>query len=111
MFCEFSFRSYLFRSGTSILFASLGDSINHLTINVADKNNLFDTFTILITTGDMKSYKHIVQGLHEHGVSSDILNLDSIPADLVTMGTSPISGDSWEDLFVFLDCRIVKFFI
>ena len=46
-----------------MVFASLGDLINHLTINVTDQNNLFDTETVVITTPDMSTYRDVVQAL------------------------------------------------
>ena len=59
----------MFTQGKNILFASLGDSINPLTINVANKTNLFDTFTILITAADTNTYSDIVQAFSNHGLS------------------------------------------
>lgn len=107
----FSFRSYLgfvqnkpekdysnvFTSGnenTGVyhrVYASLGDPLNHLSMWTdgtpkGATGSAFNSSTILITTADKCVNMQIRDALSVAGYSSDIMNDDNIPMDLVNMG-------------------------
>ncbi|URZ05452.1 hypothetical protein [Clostridium felsineum] len=74
-----------------MIFGSLGDTINNYTIkteNTPDRilGYPYDSSTIIITTADQYINHQIRKTLINSGFSSDIMNNDNIPKDLVNMG-------------------------
>jgi hypothetical protein len=92
----FSYRSYLhtryypgerkFRE----LFASLGDTVNNLSIKTTDEfkrpKPFYGAFTIIVCTANTESYSRIIKVLRNSGYPMKIINQDVIPFDLVNMG-------------------------
>jgi hypothetical protein len=82
----YSARSYVFTTpGEGLLFASLGDSNNLLTINTTDGGPCNRT-TAIITTADRITASDIAQELVLAGLSTKAINIDVIPSSLVMMG-------------------------
>ncbi|URZ17590.1 hypothetical protein [Clostridium felsineum] len=74
-----------------MIFGSLGDTINNYTIktkNTPDRilGYPYDSSTIIITTADQYINHQIRKTLINSGFSSDIMNNDNIPKELVKMG-------------------------
>ena len=88
----FSYRSYLFstfnRLQPTIVFASLGDSINNLVVNSSDQmgTDPFGKTTVVVSTADVSTDLSIRKIFSEVGISSTIINTDIIPSSLVKMG-------------------------
>jgi hypothetical protein len=91
----FSCRSYLFSrviaGERSTIFASLGDTLNHLRINTSGtpngaEGNPFDRETIIVTTADKGIDGRVRKAAQLAGYSSDIMNTDVIPSGLARMG-------------------------
>lgn len=101
----FSFRSYLFsrsdNNKTYELFASLGNSLNHLMIatsgNPDNPDDVFDKSTVVITTADAAFDSYIRSVLPLAGIDERIANTDVIPSDIVRMGS-----DAHADVFTML---------
>ena len=84
----FSYRSYvgdgLEEDLFPIAFASMGDSINQLTINftnIIDNNNNqspFDALITIVTTPDQITFKDISNAFNKYNLSKTV-NLDSVP--------------------------------
>ena len=104
----FSYRSYLgmryfpAERKARRIFASLGDTINHLEIKTAGtpdgaKGNPFGQETIIITTADKGTDARVRSAIQAAGYPLSIVNTDTIPAGLVKMGL-----DAQADNFVFI---------
>ena len=93
----FSFRSYAFKANSRMVFASLGDSMNHLVINTTQSGptwartssgaveNPHGKLTAVVTTADGITLKKVATSLKEAGVPQGIVNLDAIPSDRVDL--------------------------
>ncbi|SEW04030.1 hypothetical protein [[Clostridium] fimetarium] len=71
-----------------MLFASLGDQINNYNIGTSatpngQPGNPFNCLKAIISTADMNINKEICKALNAAGYSTDIINDDNIPMDLV----------------------------
>jgi len=104
----FSYRSYLGlryfpNEGRSRrVFASLGDTINHLTIKTSGtpngaEGNPFGQDTIIVTTADKGIDDRVRMAAQSAGYSPAIMNTDVIPSELVNMGL-----EKEDDDFVFI---------
>jgi len=91
----FSYVSYLFTrviaDERSTIFASLGDTLNHLRINTegtpnGSEGNPFDKSTIIVSTADMGIDERVRAAAMSAGYSPAIMNTDVIPSGVVTMG-------------------------
>ena len=98
-----SYRSYLFsttnEASQTVVFASLGDSINNLVVNSSDVTgaNPFGKTTALITTADITTDSSLRRILAEAGIPSTAINTDIIPSSIVKMGR-----DESDDTFIML---------
>jgi len=99
----FSFVSYLVNryypkeGGTRRIFASLGDTLNHLTIKTSGTpDDPFEKDTIIITTADRDIDARIRELASQAGYAPDIINTAVIPFPLVKMGLEPE-----DDTFLF----------
>lgn len=110
----FSYRSYLYKryyeedQDYRLIFASLGDSSNLLTINSSgtpngESGNPYNSDTIIITTADRGIDQRIRSAAESAGYPSSIMNTDVIPSELVRMGI----GEK-KDVFSFLN-RLAQF--
>ena len=79
----FSWRSYLL-TDPALVFASLGDSLNHLVINTTggSGSEVFRRTTALVTTGDAASYAAVSTALAAAGLGN-ATNLDAIAPSLL----------------------------
>jgi len=101
----FSYRSYLFwrffpkESQFRGIFASLGDTINNMRINV-DRNDggVFERPVVIITTANNDTYKKVCEILKATGVREKIINFDKIPIEIVNMGL-----ENHHDQFLFVN--------
>ena len=88
----FSFRSYVFSAfhnlRPTLLFASLGDSTNHLVINTTGltTNDRFGKTTVVISTADMATDHAVRDAFTAAGLPATAMNTDIIPSSLVKMG-------------------------
>jgi hypothetical protein len=89
----FSYRSHLLSryypevGSFKMIIASIGDTINHLTINTENTNGEnFNNNTIIVSTADRKTYDRITSVAESSGLSHEIINLDVIPSSIVNMG-------------------------
>ena len=88
----FSFRSYVFSTfhnlRPTLLFASLGDSTNHLVINTTGLNmsDPFGKTTVITSTADMATDQAIRDTFVAAGFPATAVNTDIIPSSLVKMG-------------------------
>jgi len=93
----FSYRSYMYDQFSpdagerKRIFASLGDTLNLLTIKTSgtpdgEEGNPFDQDTIIIVTADKSIDQRIRAAAQEAGFSPSIINTDVIPFSLVNMG-------------------------
>lgn len=103
----FGYQSYLFTRLVETspdvqerldLFASLGRSINHLTIDsTGSLNDPFNRGTVVITTADGKLESLLRERISLHlsllGFSDNIINTDIIPADKVNLGYGEEADD------------------
>lgn len=74
-----------------MIFGSLGDTINNYNINTQNTPDRalgypYDSSTIIITTADQYINHQVRKALIDAGFSSDIMNNDNIPNDLVNLG-------------------------
>jgi hypothetical protein len=102
----FSYRSYLFnrylpgKKTFKDIFASLGDTLNNLTIAATDKfpkpKPFYGSFTIIITTANQETYNLISAAAQKAKYPIEIINKDVIPLSLVNMGL-----DKECDTFIF----------
>ena len=101
----FSYRSYLMTRYSATeqtrvrVFASLGDTLNSLTIKTRGirMGDPFDQNTIIVTTADKGIDERIRKAARRSGLPSDIINTDIIPSSSVKFG---FSADA--DEFAFL---------
>ena len=101
----FSYRSYLMtryfpaEQARRRIFASLGDTLNNLTIKTRgiQMGDPFDQNTIIVTTADSGIDKRIRKAARKAGLQEDIINTDIIPSSAVKLGF-----ESDADEFVFL---------
>ena len=101
----FSYRSYLMTryyasdQTRKKIFASLGDTLNDLTIKTKGMRagDPFDQDTIIVTTADSGIDKRIRKAARRAGLQEDIINTDIIPSSAVKLG---FNSDS--DEFAFL---------
>jgi hypothetical protein len=91
----FSYCSYLFSRAIAderrTIFASLGDTLNHVRINTSGTpngadGNPFDQETIIVTTADKAIDARVRKAAQSAGYSSAIMNTAVIPSGLVKMG-------------------------
>jgi len=86
--------------------ASLGDTINHLNINVTGDGSPGDTFNsdvCIVTTADQNMFDAIATGMLSVGVPSDSMNLQVLAKDTLQLGlTKHHDSISWLN-------RIVRF--
>lgn len=85
-----------------MIFGSLGDTINNYNINTQNTPDgtlgyPYDSSTIIITTADQYINHQVQKALINAGFSSDIMNNDNIPKDLVNLGL-----ERGKDTFVIL---------
>ncbi|MCX8128470.1 MAG: hypothetical protein N3I35_00010 [Clostridia bacterium] len=85
-----------------MLFASLGDTVNNLGIwtNSTPQGSggyPFNSSTIIISTADMYVNQKVRDALDVAGYSSEIINDDNIPMELVNMGL-----EKGKDVFIFV---------
>eukprot|EP00048_Salpingoeca_helianthica_P002285 m.56114 g.56114 ORF g.56114 m.56114 type:complete len:473 (-) comp12015_c1_seq2:218-1636(-) len=86
----YGFQTYAFMSHDRILFASMGDSINFLNINVTNSSDPFDKEVLIVTTGDQRAAANVFSTFSAHAqVSRESMNVDVIP-DAVALGIEPI---------------------
>ena len=104
----FSYRSYLGlryfpNEGRSRrIFASLGDTLNHLTIRTSGtpngaEGNPFSQETIIVTTADKGIDDRVRKAAQSAGYSPAIMNTDVLPSALLNMGL-----EKEDDDFVFI---------
>lgn len=88
----FSFRSYVFSAfhnlRPTLLFASLGDSTNHLVINTTGlaTSDPFGKTTVVISTADLAMDQAVRDAFVAAGLPTTAINTDIIPSNLVKMG-------------------------
>jgi len=85
-----------------LIFASLGDQLNNYNIWTDNTpkgtpGSPFNSSTIIVSTADRNINKQIRDALGMAGYSSDIMNNDNIPMDLVNMGL-----EEGKDTFIFM---------
>ncbi|NQV13590.1 MAG: hypothetical protein HQ530_04810 [Parcubacteria group bacterium] len=101
----YSYRSYLElryfpeEDKQKRIFASLGDTINNMSINVdsASSSDIFDKPVMIITTADTNINEKVHQIAKSAGYSQKIINDDKIPYGMVRMGL-----DKEADTFAFI---------
>ena len=115
----FSFRSYVFSAfhnlRPTILFASLGDSTNHLVINTTGltSNDPFGKSTVVISTADMTTDGAVRDAFKAAGHPATAINTDIIPSSLVKMGHEALT-DTFAMLYraaIFEDPTMGKAYI
>ncbi len=99
----FGFRSYVYGrtldDGTrKVLFASLGDTLNPLSIGTSGTpcgagGDAFDADVAVVTTADRTLSTRLHELLPTVGVAASIINDDAIPRAPVRMGLEPASDD------------------
>ena len=100
----FSFRSYVFSAfqnlRPTLLFASLGDSTNHLVINTTGStmNDPFGKTTVVTSTADMTTDRAVRDAFTAAGLPSTTVNTDIIPSSLVKMGNE-VLADTFNMLY------------
>ena len=110
----FSYRSYLLKryyeedAGYRMIFASLGDSQNNLTLKTSgtpdgESGNPYNAGTIIISTADRGTDQKIREAATSAGYSSSIINTDVIPSSMLNMGL----GEKY-DTFTFVN-RFAQF--
>jgi hypothetical protein len=97
------FRSYVYArtiadGSRKVLFASLGDTLDQLTISTsatpcAQPGSAWDSDFALITTADETLEKQLKTTLGSLGVTSSIVNDDVVPRSIVKMGIDDASDD------------------
>lgn len=104
----FSYRSYLGlryfpdEGRARRVFASLGDTVNNMTIKTAatpggEPGDAFGSTTVIITAADKGIEQRVRDALQSAGYSMNIVNTDVIPQQLVRMGL-----EEEADTFVFI---------
>ena len=100
----FSFRSYVFSAfhnlHPTLLFASLGDSTNHLVINTTGltTNDPFGKTTIITSTADVATDQAVREAFTAAGLQATTMNTDIIPSSLVKMGNE-VLADTFNVLY------------
>ena len=84
------------------VFASLGDPVNHLTAWTegtpeGEAGDAFNSFTAVITTADREIDQRVRRALVQAGYPNAIVNDDTIPSGLVSMGL-----EKGKDTFLFI---------
>ena len=94
----FGYRSYLMTEGTSLVFASLGDTLNNLVINTtgASSDDVYGRTAAVVTTGDAQTWASISAALQAAGLG-EATNLDSYDPTII-----PQSRLSVANRFIFL---------
>jgi hypothetical protein len=88
----FSYRSYLAgrhfpgESRFKRIFASLGDTLNNMTIKTGGSDAAFDSPTMIVTTADKGINKRVHSAAVASGFSSGIINDDIVSPEIVKMG-------------------------
>ncbi len=93
----FSYRSYMYDRFSAIkgdrerIFASLGDTLNLLTIKTSgtpdgQAGDPFGQMTMIVVTADRGIDRRVRAAAEASGISPSIINTDVIPSALVTMG-------------------------
>lgn len=93
----FSYRSYMYdrfsaiKGGRERIFASLGDTLNLLTIKTSGTpdgqvGDPFDQTTVIVVTADRGVDQQVRAAAEAAGFSPSIINTDVVPSALVTMG-------------------------
>jgi hypothetical protein len=85
-----------------MIFASLGDQLNNYNLWTDNTpkgapGNPYNSSTIIVSTADRNINKQIRDALNTAGYSSDIMNDDNIPIELVNMGL-----EKGKDTFIFM---------
>lgn len=81
----FSWRSYLMTEGASLVFASLGDSLNNLVIKTTGNGTAFGRTAAVVTTGDSGTLKDVNDALTLAGLG-DVVNLDAYDPTIIPEG-------------------------
>lgn len=93
----FSYRSYLLKryyeedGGYRLIFASLGDSNNNLTVKTSGtpdgtSGNPYNADTMIISTADRGTDGKVREAAMSAGYSSSLINTDVIPSSMLKMG-------------------------
>jgi hypothetical protein len=115
----FSFRTYVFSAfhnlRPTVLFASLGDSTNHLVINTTGltTNDPFGKTTVVTSTADMATDRAVRNAFTAAGHPATAMNTDIIPLSLVKMGHEALT-DTFAMLYraaIFEDPRMGEAYI
>ena len=84
----YSYRTYLMTEGASLVFASLGDSLNNLIIKTTGNGSASDVFgrtTAVVTTGDAGTLSDVNGALASAGLGN-VTNLDAYDPTIVPEG-------------------------
>lgn len=73
---------------TQLLFASLGDSLNHLVLNTtaSPKAPVFGATTAVLSTADAESFAQVQAALEAASFPVSAVNLDLLPSDFINLG-------------------------
>ena len=93
----FSYRSYLLKryyeedQGYRLIFGSLGDSTNNLTVKTSGtpdgtSGNPYNADTMIISTADRGTDSKVREAAASAGYSSSLINTDVIPSSMLKMG-------------------------
>ncbi|MED5369372.1 MAG: hypothetical protein VX899_00035 [Myxococcota bacterium] len=88
----FGLTSYVYSRDGKDIFASLNNSLNPVTLRVDSDGSYagaFDQETAIVHTADANTWRDVLMALGGAGVSPDIVNLDPLPSELITMGGAP----------------------
>lgn len=98
----FSYQTYLMQRYLpetdmhKVLCASLGNSINNLTIKTDGTNNdPFDKNTIIVTTANRITDEHVRNAALVAGYPSNIINTDIFPSEITRMGLESNTDTFW----------------
>jgi hypothetical protein len=83
---------------TGRMFALFGDTINHLTINAQGEDTPYDSFFVMITTGNKRTEEKVRDALSDAGYGNGTVNVETIPGELVRFGLDE-SGDQFSFLY------------
>jgi hypothetical protein len=72
-------------------FANVGDSLNHLTVNVEGGNERspFDQAVVIVTTADRGVNQRVCEAARSSGYSQEIVNSEVLPSPILAMGLGP----------------------
>lgn len=90
----FGFTPYLFTRADSggdlvTIFASLGDTLNHVNL-LADGASFFDTQFAIVASSDADAAESARLALESDGVPASAINLMVLPRDLIDFGLGPV---------------------